>query len=75
MWNLRDIYSIAVMLGNQVGAILEDGHHAQPEQIYLYETHVADIFLVPLDDVATWHTRPFDWNDRGELALRDNHAT
>ena len=38
------------------------------------EAHVADIFLVPLDDVAPRHTRRFYRNDGGELALRDNHA-
>ena len=45
-----------------------------PKQVYLDEAHVADIFLVPLDDVATGHARRFDGNNRGELALRDNHA-
>ena len=62
---LRDVYGLAIVLRNQVGTVLQDGHHAESQQVYLNEAHVTDIFLVPLDDVTPWHTRRFDRNNGG----------
>ena len=63
------------MPGNQIEALFEDGHHAQPEQIDLDNPHVGAVFLVPLDDGASRHRRTFQGNDRIELTGANHHAT
>ena len=72
---LREIERLAVVLGHQRQAILEHGHHAEPEQIDLDDLHVGAIFFVPLDDRAARHGSGLDRHDGVELAAADHHAS
>src|SRR4051812_20253496 len=54
--------------------VLDDGHHAEPEQIDFDDAEVFAIFLVPLRDDAAGHGSVFERDDRIKLALADNHA-
>ena len=71
---LGEVERLAVVRGDEGEAILEHGHHAEPEQIDLDDLHVGAIFLVPLDDGAARHGSRFDGHDGIELAGADDHA-
>src|SRR3954465_10134457 len=70
----RQIDLFAIVLRDQVEAILEHGHHAESQQIYFNDTHVGAIFLVPLHDDTVGHAGRFQRNDGIELSLADDHA-
>ena len=53
--------------------ILQHRHHPEAEEIHFHDPHVGAIVLVPLDDDATGHAGVFEWNDRVELPLADDH--
>ena len=61
---LRQVHALAVVLGNQFQAILEDGHHAQPQQVHFDNAEVR----------ATGHGRAFQRYYVIQLALADDHA-
>ena len=73
MWDLRNVDLLTVVPGDQLHAILEDGHHAKAEQVDLDKSHITDILLVPLDDIAADHAGGLDGYYRSELSLRDDH--
>ena len=58
----------------QFHRVLQDGHHAQAEQIDFDDTEIFAVILVPLSDDAAGHRGVFQRNHRAEAALRNNHA-
>ena len=68
------IHVLAVMARNQLNAILENGHHAQTEQVHFDEAEVCAVLLVPLDHGAAWHGGALDGDDAVEHSGADDHA-
>src|SRR5579859_1702705 len=71
---LGQVYGLAIVPRYQFDAVLQDGHHAEAEQVYLDDAEISTVFLVPLDNGATGHGRTFKWHDAVQLALADHHA-
>ena len=72
---MRKIDLHVIVIANEFYGILEDGHHAQPEQIDFDDAHVGAVFFVPLHDYAAGHAGGFEGDDGIELPLADHHAT
>src|ERR1700680_3941422 len=71
---MREVDFFAICVADELDGGLEHGHHAEPQQIHFDDPHVGAVFLVPLDDDASWHCCRLEGNDGIELALADNHA-
>ena len=54
--------------------ILNNGHHAQSEEIDFYDPHVGAVVLVPLHHDAARHAGVLERDDRIEASLADHHA-
>ncbi len=62
------------MIADQLEAILENGHHAESEEIDFDDAEIGAVFLVPLHDDAAGHGGGFERNDVIETSLADDHA-
>ena len=65
----------APAVGAKFERILQDGHHAEPEEIDLHDAEVFAVVLVPLADTAAGHGGRFKRHDFVEFVARDDHAT
>ncbi|SKY10424.1 Uncharacterised protein [Mycobacteroides abscessus subsp. abscessus] len=65
----------ALVLANQIDAIVQRRKHAKPEKIELHQTHCRTIVFVPLQHTAVFHARPFDGHHIGQRPIADDHAT
>ena len=57
---LAEIDLLAPVIAHQLEAVLEHGHHAEPEKIDLDDAEIGAVFLVPLDDDAVGHGGGFE---------------
>src|ERR1700733_9380590 len=71
---LRQIDLLAVVLRDQFKAVLDNGHHAKTQQVYLDDAQIGAVLFVPLHDRAARHRCTFQWNDMVELSLANDHA-
>src|SRR6185437_10872293 len=71
---LRQVNRFTVMLRNQLQTIMDDGHHAQTEQIHLNDAEVGTVLFVPLNNAAARHRSTLQWYNLVELSLADHHA-
>src|ERR1700679_3214995 len=71
---LGEVYGLAIVLRYQFDAVLQHGHHAEAEQVYLNDAEISTVFLVPLDNGATVHGRAFERHDAVQLTLTDHHT-
>ena len=62
------------MLGDQLQAILEHGHHAQAEQVHLDDAEIGAVLLVPLHHGAAGHGGALQRHHVIQLPLADHHA-
>jgi hypothetical protein len=62
------------MFGAEFEAVLEDGHHAEAEEVDLHEAEVFAVVFVPLDDGATFHRGGFEWDNFVEVSGTEDHA-
>jgi hypothetical protein len=68
------IHRLFIVLWDRRQTVLEDRHHAQPQQINFNDLHVRAIVFIPLDDMAPGHGCGFQRNDGIKLALADDEA-
>jgi hypothetical protein len=71
---MRQIHRLFIVLWDRRQTVLQDRHHAQPQQIDFDDLHVRAIVFVPLDDMAPGHGCGFQRNDGIKLALTDDEA-
>src|SRR5580704_1305354 len=74
LWKFSEVDFLAPMVPYKREAILEDCHHAQAQKIYLDDTHVSAVFLVPLNDDSVRHRGRLQRDHAVERALTHNHA-
>ena len=60
---LAEIDLFAPVIAHQFEAVLENGHHAEAEQIDFDDAEIGAVFLVPLDDDAAGHGGGFERHD------------
>src|ERR1700722_16783513 len=70
---LSQIEWLAVMFRYKLQTLLQNGHHPEPQQIHLHNSHVRAIVFVPLDDNTAGHGGWFQGNNRIQLVLTNNH--
>ena len=71
---LRQIHLDAFVRPDQRQRLLEDGHHAQPEQVDFNDAEVGAVVLVPLHDHAAGHRGGLERHDLVEAPRGDDHA-
>ena len=69
-----EVHVFFVVDADEIERLLQDGHHAQAEQIDLDDAHIGAVFLVPLDDDAARHGGRLQRHNAIELTLADHHA-
>src|SRR5665213_1597675 len=74
LWQLGQVYGLSIVPRYQFHAVLQNGHHAKAEQVYLDDAEISAVFFVPLNNSATGHGRAFERHDAVQLALTDHHA-
>src|SRR5260370_36180747 len=74
LWKLSEVDFLTPMVFNKAETILEHRHHAQAQKVYLDDTHVSAVFLVPLDDDAVRHRGGLQRDHAVERALTHDHA-
>jgi len=73
-WKLAHLEWLFIVLGNQIEAVFQDGHHAQPQQIDFDDLHVGAVFLIPLNDRTPRHRRWFNGNNLTQMTRANHHA-
>ncbi len=71
---LRNIHRDAAHLADVAHAVLQEGEHAEAEEVYLDHPHRLDVVLLPLDDGAVGHGGRLDRYDRVQRFLREHEA-
>ena len=71
---MREIDVIAVVIADQFERVLQNGHHAQSQQVDFDDTHVRTIILVPLHDRAAGHCGLLERDNRIQLSLANHHT-
>src|SRR6185437_14748008 len=74
LWKLSEVDFLTPMVLYKAETILEHRHHAQAEKVYLDDTHVSAVFLIPLDNDAIRHRGRLQWHNSVERALTHDHA-
>src|SRR3954471_16429650 len=69
LWKLSEVDFLTPMVPDKAETILEHRHHAQTKKVYLDDTHVSAVFLVPLDNDAVRHRSRLQWHNSVEGAL------
>ena len=64
----------ALVLGDQVDAVVQRREHAEPEQVELHQTDCRAVVLVPLQHAAVLHPRPLHRAHVGDRPVADHHA-
>src|SRR5438093_12666628 len=72
---MGEVNLFAVMIPDELDGIFKHRHHPEAEQIHFNDVHVGTIVLVPLHDGAAGHRRRFEWNDRIQLTLANDHSS
>ena len=70
---IRQIHSVPIVLRNQLHAILQHRHHAQPQQVHLDDPQVRAVLLIPLHHSPPRHRRPLQRHHMIQLPLADHH--
>ena len=69
----REVDDAAASGGDQVDRVLDDGEHAEPEEVDLHHPRVADRVLVPVAEVAVRHCRRLARHAVDERFRGDHH--
>ena len=71
---MRQIHFFPIMLRDELQAIFQRRHHAQPQQIHLDDAQVGAIFFIPLHHHSPGHGGRLQRHHRIKLPLADDHA-
>ncbi len=71
---LAEIDLFVPVIADELEAVFENGHHAEPEEIDFHNAEVGAVFLVPLHDDAARHRCGFERHDVVEAPLGHDHA-
>jgi hypothetical protein len=64
----------ALVLGNQIDAVVQGGQHAEAKQVELDQTNCRAVVLVPLQHTSVFHPRPLHRTHVGDRPVADHHA-
>ena len=71
---LGQVHVDALVLGDQVDAVVQRGEHPQAQHVELHQTDCRTVVFVPLQHAAVLHPGPLDRAHVGDGAIADHHA-